>query len=366
VTGASTELIFVGDCAIPLASIPKLEELENWTKGAGVVANLEGPILECSSLECEIRNHLKFNLYSTTQILGLASRINLVAAGMGNNHINDYVGGVEATVRMLNSRGIGTFGTESEPEIRIAVGGEIFVVLGACSPTTDPSTDCERSSVPRIFSPSGLLRRIQALRSEDAAACIVVFVHWGYELSRYPQPADREWARRALAAGADFVIGHHPHLVQGVETFGKGVVAYSLGNFFLPQVLYRDRVLRYRDESVNTGIGLAIGRKTEVLWFQFDPNGTFLKCTGRSPLSSDPRLSDLTPFAGLSDANYRRWFRSEVEAKAPNRVLRPPTLTSYFGIHGLMTACKLGLLRARRQIRRLAIRVGWHTPYNWN
>lgn len=59
----------------------------------------------------------------------------------------------------------------------------------------------------------------------------VVSLHFGQVYSDYPEPADREMARRLIEAGADLILGHHPHVVQGVERRGRGLIAYSLGEF---------------------------------------------------------------------------------------------------------------------------------------
>ena len=56
-------------------------------------------------------------------------------------------------------------------------------------------------------------------------------VHWGLEEYRYPSPVQRQLAKQLLEAGVDLILGHHPHVLQGYESVGDGIVAYSLGNF---------------------------------------------------------------------------------------------------------------------------------------
>ncbi len=60
---------------------------------------------------------------------------------------------------------------------------------------------------------------------------VLVCLHWGQEYVHYPRPRQRELARGVLAAGADLIIGHHPHVLQGIEHVGKKAIVYSLGNF---------------------------------------------------------------------------------------------------------------------------------------
>jgi hypothetical protein len=64
---------------------------------------------------------------------------------------------------------------------------------------------------------------------------VIVSIHWGDEYELRPGPTQRDAARAMLDAGADLVIGHHPHVVQGTEVRADGFVAYSLGNLVFDQ-----------------------------------------------------------------------------------------------------------------------------------
>lgn len=60
---------------------------------------------------------------------------------------------------------------------------------------------------------------------------VAVSFHWGAERMVYPKEYQKEFARAAIDAGASLILGHHPHVLQGVERYKDGVIAYSLGNF---------------------------------------------------------------------------------------------------------------------------------------
>ena len=64
----------------------------------------------------------------------------------------------------------------------------------------------------------------------DADIVIVAF-HWGGEKLEHPRRYQKELARLSIDSGADIVIGHHPHVLQGIEHYKDGVIFYSLGNF---------------------------------------------------------------------------------------------------------------------------------------
>lgn len=60
---------------------------------------------------------------------------------------------------------------------------------------------------------------------------IIVFVHWGEEYADAPGRHQQNQARALLDRGAHLVVGHHPHVLQGIEQYGEKAIAYSLGNF---------------------------------------------------------------------------------------------------------------------------------------
>lgn len=60
---------------------------------------------------------------------------------------------------------------------------------------------------------------------------LIVSLHWGTEYMTLPSPGQVTLARKLIDLGADIIIGHHPHVLQGIERYNNGIIAYSLGNF---------------------------------------------------------------------------------------------------------------------------------------
>ncbi|MGO9641896.1 MAG: CapA family protein [Candidatus Acidiferrales bacterium] len=85
---------------------------------------------------------------------------------------------------------------------------------------------------------AGVLAAIKAARAQ--CDFLLVSIHWGIEYSPTPRPEDVDMAHKMLEAGAGAVIGHHPHVLQPIETFltqdhRKTIIFYSLGNFLSNQ-----------------------------------------------------------------------------------------------------------------------------------
>jgi poly-gamma-glutamate synthesis protein (capsule biosynthesis protein) len=71
---------------------------------------------------------------------------------------------------------------------------------------------------------------------------VIVVLHWGDEYEDAPQKWQVRAARAFVDAGADAVIAHHPHVLQGIERYGDGLIAYSIGNFVFDNLHGRKRL----------------------------------------------------------------------------------------------------------------------------
>ena len=68
-------------------------------------------------------------------------------------------------------------------------------------------------------------------KAKENADIVVVYFHWGEERKFHADRIQMDFARKAVDMGADLVIGVHPHVLQGIERYKNGLIAYSLGNF---------------------------------------------------------------------------------------------------------------------------------------
>lgn len=78
-------------------------------------------------------------------------------------------------------------------------------------------------------------KEIKNFKQENPESYVVVILHWGMEYQSSPTLSQRKGARRLIRAGADAIIGHHPHVIQKEEYFKGKPIFYSLGNFVFDQ-----------------------------------------------------------------------------------------------------------------------------------
>ena len=199
------------------------------------IANLETPLVD--ALMDKVAPNARFRFGATAEMASGLAGAGFDALILANNHYNDQrEAGLEATPRLLAAMGIAAVGaTQAEaPALRwttveragwrvgfMAATSRLNMPLGAEPPFVPylETKDIADAIVPRIA---------EAREDHDL---LVVSLHWGVEYTDGPSPRQKQAARALIDAGADVVFGHHPHVLHGVEFYGGGVIAYSMGNF---------------------------------------------------------------------------------------------------------------------------------------
>ena len=214
------------------------------------IANLETPLVETLPPYSPVTSKYRFG--AAPSALPLLTQAGIGAVSIANNHAADLKeAGLVQTPRLLRQAGITPLG-----EARVPAAGSPFVVqtlqvrglrLGIVAATTQqnvplparPQTPrlpvCDTALLPAHIGP--LLR--QARADHDV---LIVLVHWGTQFTDVPSFTQRRVAHALVDAGADLVIGHHPHVLQGIERYRRGLIAYSLGNFLFPDALGAPRL----------------------------------------------------------------------------------------------------------------------------
>jgi poly-gamma-glutamate capsule biosynthesis protein CapA/YwtB (metallophosphatase superfamily) len=228
--GHSLQLAFTGDVMLG-RGVAQAHSDGDWGRALGAVephttdvdlafANLESPITSASLTRDT------YDLRAPPQA-GLA----LAAAGLhvvslANNHISDSgPRGIEDTLHALDSAGITPIGHDDEPW-KTQVKG-IRMTWYAFDDTLQP---LDSDKIQQAFA-----------SVRDRSDLLIVSIHWGGEGQAAPNTRQRQLAQSLAAAGADIIIGHHPHLLQPTEWIwgaGRGrptFVAYSLGNALFDQ-----------------------------------------------------------------------------------------------------------------------------------
>ena len=165
---------------------------------------------------------------------------------LANNHVGDYgQGALRQTLDRFEQRSVATVGagrnaTEARRPLVLERDGIRVGFVATDSIGETPAAGSNRAGTNRLNMPPRTgpfdreaLDRIGAdiTALKRTVDTVIVMTHWGTQYTHVPEQSQRVAARAFAAAGADLVLGGHPHWVQGWETFGSTTVVHSLGNF---------------------------------------------------------------------------------------------------------------------------------------
>ena len=176
------------------------------------IINMEGTLTDLTT-----RKDKQFAFKGDPEYVKVLTNGSVEAANMANNHTYDYgEDSFKDTVNILEKNKIRTFGDDET--VIIPVKGVNVGIFGIYE------LDDHEERVPQVKSDIAKLKK-------DGADIIVAVFHWGNELERVPDDNQVKLAHLAIDEGADVVVGHHPHVLQGIDTYKGKTIAYSLGNF---------------------------------------------------------------------------------------------------------------------------------------
>lgn len=176
------------------------------------IANFEGTLTDS-----ENREDKQFAFKAPAEFAKILSGSSVETVNTANNHSHDY--GEDSftdTMRALDAEGIVHFGYDETAVVDVK--GVKIGLVG-------------------IYELYDHLERTEQLKTniakvkEDGADLVIVIFHWGNEKEDVPDDNQMTLGRLAIDEGADLVCGHHPHVLQGMETYKGRNIVYSLGNF---------------------------------------------------------------------------------------------------------------------------------------
>ncbi len=247
--GKSVKIIFAGDLMFDryIRQIAQkkgndfiFQGLTDYLNSADlVVANLEGPITDnqSKSIGSEFKSHDNFVFTFDPDLVPTLIKQNIKVVNLGNNHILNFgKDGLQQTVKNLDKEGIKCFGdtggeSSCQPYLETEVNG---INLGLVNYSRFAENSAKRA-----------LGNIKKLKKE--VDFLAVYTHWGQEYKTEQNESQEILAHQFVDAGADAVIGSHPHVIQGQEVYKGKIIYYSLGNFIFDQYF-----------SANTKKGLLI------------------------------------------------------------------------------------------------------------
>jgi poly-gamma-glutamate capsule biosynthesis protein CapA/YwtB (metallophosphatase superfamily) len=243
------------------------------------ICNLEAPVSSS-----EVRPNRRAILSTEISLLNHLNVADRNIFVLANNHMGDYGGsGLLQTIDLCKASGFSVVGAgrnlkEARSPLILNVKGRKIAIL-AYAETASHVGALEATSLSPGIAPLEMEIMVADIVSiRNRVDDVWVFLHWGREYQRYPMSYQRDIAKAIVSSGGALIVGHHPHVLQGMEIINGRPVCYSLGNFIFPPIPLIDDCLLYWDKlSRETAIIKHENIKgvwsTSYQYFSLDENG---------------------------------------------------------------------------------------------
>jgi poly-gamma-glutamate capsule biosynthesis protein CapA/YwtB (metallophosphatase superfamily) len=239
------KLLFVGDIMLSRTVNARMKALGDWTYPFEKIApTLRSADLAFGNLECPVSDtgsnqHHLYSFRADPKALAGLTFAGFKVLSVANNHTFDWGRPALAdTLARLHAAGIRPVGAgsndlEAHYPVLVNLRGVRLAFLAYVNvPPREATAGTDQPGVAWLV-PERALADIRFARS--LADVVIVSVHWGVEYICRPERRQVEMAHQMIDAGADLVVGGHPHVVQPLEEYHGHWIAYSLGNFIFDQ-----------------------------------------------------------------------------------------------------------------------------------
>jgi len=163
-------------------------------------------------------------------------KANFDILNLTNNHIMDLgITGFTETLELLKKHGLKTIGVRTKPKKKYTIIEKKGIKLGFLGYSGSGFISAKKNTWINKIELKTIMKDIEAIKQK--CDFVIISLHWGIENVFYPSPQQIEFAHKLIEGGATIILGHHPHVIQGIEKYKNGLIVYSLGNFqFDPSV----------------------------------------------------------------------------------------------------------------------------------
>ena len=197
---------------------------------------LSGSDLTLCNLECVLSDrgtpqNRKVLLKATPNTAGILKTAGIDVASLANNHSSDF--GLDAfidTIKAVESVGILPIGDSSEVKVirknGLRVGFLAYMDLNISDPEKQYANKVSDATIAS-----------QVKTAKSKCDVLIISIHWGIEYTKQPTARQKDLAKLCIDSGADLIFGHHPHVIQPVETYKNRPIIYSSGSFLWDPII---------------------------------------------------------------------------------------------------------------------------------
>ena len=257
------------------------------------------------------------NLRANPNIMPELKKAGFDVYSVANNHARDW--GDETFMETLSHiersgaryAGGGDNASSAAEPLKVVVKGVPFAIVSLCM-HCDCDAGIDSPGVNALNLPYNTLEIVNAV--QDGYKVIVIF-HDGKEFIPFPSDRIRNYCRAFVDAGACAVIGHHPHIVRGMEIYKGSLIAYSLGNFIFPQLEGADLPDPFWFQGISVRLSI---NETGLSWVDVIPH-KFNHKLGKLELMEDDEASSFLTIVNrlnrilMTKGENERFFSADCE-----------------------------------------------------
>lgn len=244
-------LIAAGDIMLSRSVAGKIRDHDIYYPFASIKNYLHSGDIVFANLECPITpgpvvKSGSFTFHADPGVEAALKDAGFTILNLANNHTPNYgAAGILDTLKYLDAAGIAHIGAgkdlaQADQAVYIEKNGIKFAFLGYNdSDVVPPSYGAAAGHAgTNIMSVEKVQRDVKLARQH--ADIVIVSMHSGIEYTPGPDNSQKNFAHAAIDAGANMVIGHHPHVIQTIEQYKGKYIFYSLGNFVFDQAFSKE------------------------------------------------------------------------------------------------------------------------------
>lgn len=300
-------MLFSGDIAQPHLKATKVF-IPSELKTKVWLGNLEGSLVDISN----DKDNRKGVYNSLDAICRLVEQIPFKAFGIANNHLLD-VADVNTSRSNAESLAIPLVGAGSElieAQSSITIhdtDGICYRILAFGWENIQCVSAEKRKQGVNPFTRANVIKCVKdaVSRSEQ----VICFMHWNYELERYPQPYDRRFAMEMIDMGVSAVIGCHAHRVQPIEFYKGKPIVYGLGNFVFCQGHYFGGKLCFPSFCQEEYVFEITKQGYRLHYFIYDQYNNRLDYVKSEDVGQNQLFDGRAVFSGYTDKEYEVFFK---------------------------------------------------------
>lgn len=295
-------MIFVGDIALPYETSLNFVNIPSSILNQDWVVNLEGAL---------VRKDYDRGVYNNIEgFKDVLNQLPIKIACLANNHITDTEP-ISKTQQLLSDLNIGFLGAGSKNNYNQEMLINDFVVINFAWSVIQAIPVIKDSEGVNSLTVKNVTKEFQRVKSKYPDKKIIVVFHWNYELELYPMPRQRELAKFLVDEGAELIIGHHSHLVQGIESYKGKFIVHGLGNWAFEQKAYYGGLLKFPSTSLRQCAFEynEIEESANIHLFSYDIEGREVHYDKSISLSNVESFE--AEYQGMDEKEYVMYFREK-------------------------------------------------------